>query len=81
MIVDIRTYNIVPRKMPEYLALFERYAMPVQRRHIGEPVPYPVDSGMVSNASGLAQVVHALCSTESVRRIAITPRYPEATND
>ena len=26
MIVDVRIYNIVPRKMNEYLALFERYA-------------------------------------------------------
>jgi hypothetical protein len=40
MIVDVRTYNIVPRKMPEYLALFEKYALPVQRRYIGDPLGY-----------------------------------------
>lgn len=53
MIVDIRTYSIVPRKMPEYLALFEEYAMPVQRRHIGEPLGY-----FVVEHGPLHQVVH-----------------------
>ena len=38
MIVDVRTYNIVPRKMPRYLELFETYALPVQLRHIGAPL-------------------------------------------
>lgn len=53
MIVDIRTYNIVPRKLPAYLALFEQYAMPVQRRHIGEPLGY-----FVVEHGPLHQVVH-----------------------
>ena len=53
MIVDIRTYTIVPRKVARYLELFERYAMPVQRRHIGEPIGY-----YVSIHGQLNQVVH-----------------------
>jgi hypothetical protein len=53
MIVDVRIYNIVPRKMNEYLALFERYAMPVQRRHIGEPLGY-----FQTEHGQLHQVVH-----------------------
>ena len=32
MIVDVRIYQIVPRKMGEYLKLFEEAWMPVQRR-------------------------------------------------
>ena len=40
MIVDVRTYNIVPRKMKTYLALFEEHALPIQRRHIGDPLGY-----------------------------------------
>ena len=40
MIVDVRIYNIVPRKMGEYLRLFEEYGLPVQRRHIGDPLGY-----------------------------------------
>ena len=53
MIVDVRTYDIVPRKMAEYLALFERYGLPVQRRHIGEPLGY-----FVVDHGALNQVVH-----------------------
>lgn len=53
MIVDIRTYNIVPRKMPRYLALFEEFGLPVQRRHLGEPLGY-----FVTEHGELHQVVH-----------------------
>ena len=53
MIVDVRTYSIVPRKMDRYLELFERYAMPVQRKHVGEPLGY-----FVTMHGTLNQVVH-----------------------
>ena len=53
MIVDIRTYNIVPRKMQTYLALFEEFAMPVQLKHIGAPLGY-----FVTEHGALNQVVH-----------------------
>ena len=53
MIVDIRTYSIVPRKMKTYLALFEEYGLPVQRRHLGEPLGY-----FVTELGPLHQVVH-----------------------
>ena len=53
MIVDVRIYNIVPRKMGEYLALFERHALPVLRRHLGEPLGY-----FVTEHGQLHQVVH-----------------------
>ena len=53
MIVDVRTYNIVPRKMAAYLELFEQYALPVQRKHIGEPLGY-----FVTMQGTLNQVVH-----------------------
>ena len=53
MIVDIRTYNIVPRKMAEYLTLFEEHALPVQRRHIGDPLAY-----FQTIHGALNQVVH-----------------------
>ena len=38
MIIDHRTYRIKHGKTAEYIALFEEFAMPVQRRHIGEPI-------------------------------------------
>ncbi len=53
MIIDVRTYNIVPRKMKTYLALFEEYALPIQRRHIGDPLGY-----FVVEHGPLHQVVH-----------------------
>lgn len=33
MIVDVRTYTLIPRKTQEYVAIFERMALPVMRRH------------------------------------------------
>ena len=53
MIVDVRIYNIVPRKMPEYLNMFEEYGLPVLRRHLGEPLGY-----FVTEHGQLHQVVH-----------------------
>ena len=53
MIVDVRTYNIVPRKMKKYLELFEKYALPILRHHIGEPLGY-----FVVEHGPLHQVVH-----------------------
>ena len=53
MIVDVRTYNIVRRKMGEYLKLFETRALPVMRRHIGDPLGY-----FVVEHGPLHQVVH-----------------------
>ena len=53
MIVDMRTYAIVPRKMKAYLALFEDLALPIQRRHIGNPLGY-----FVVEHGPLHQIVH-----------------------
>jgi hypothetical protein len=33
MIVNIRTYTLVPRMMPKYLKVFEEVALPMMRRH------------------------------------------------
>ena len=33
MVVNIRTYTLVTRKMPAYLKLFEENALPVMQRH------------------------------------------------
>ena len=53
MIVDLRTYTIVPRKMKAYLAAFETYGLPILSRHIGEPLGY-----FTSDIGPLNQVVH-----------------------
>jgi hypothetical protein len=53
LIVDVRIYNIVPRKMKTYLSIFEEHGLPVQRRHLGEPLGY-----FVTEHGQLHQVVH-----------------------
>ena len=42
MIIDHRTYNIVPRKTKAYLRLFEEHGLPVQMKHLGNLLGYYV---------------------------------------
>ncbi len=52
-LVDLRTYTIRLRMMPEFLEVFDRLAMPVQIKYLGAPL------GMYTSAVGpLNQVVH-----------------------
>lgn len=53
MIVDVRTYTLIPRKMAGYLELFEKHALPVMKRHDLELLGY-----YVSHIGPLNQVVH-----------------------
>ncbi len=53
MIVDVRTYTLIPRKMAKYLELFETHALPVMQRHGLELMGY-----YVSHIGPLNQVVH-----------------------
>jgi hypothetical protein len=56
MIVDIRTYTLIPRKQAKYLELFEKHALPVMQRHGLELMGY-----YVSHIGPLNQVVHLWC--------------------
>lgn len=52
-LVDLRTYTIAVRKMPEFLDVFERLGLPVLVRHLRPPI------GFYTAAVGpLNQVVH-----------------------
>jgi hypothetical protein len=53
MIVDVRTYTLLPRKMARYLELFEAHALPVMRRHGLDLMGY-----YTSLIGPLNQVVH-----------------------
>jgi hypothetical protein len=53
MLVDLRRYTIVPGQLKAYLAVYETYGLPVQRRHVGEPLGY-----FISEVGTLNQVVH-----------------------
>jgi NIPSNAP len=52
-IVDLRVYSIRLRKMADFVDVFDRLAMPVQLKYLGQPL------GIFSSAVGqLNQVVH-----------------------
>lgn len=53
MIVDVRTYTLIPRKTPVYVGLFESLALPVTKRHGLELMGY-----YTSQIGALNQVVH-----------------------
>ena len=53
MIVDVRTYTLIPRKLPGYVELFEKLALPVTKRHGLELLGY-----YTSQIGALNQVVH-----------------------
>jgi hypothetical protein len=42
MIVDVRTYTLIPRKLAGYVDLFEMHALPVMTRHGLELMGYQV---------------------------------------
>lgn len=52
-IVDHRIYNITPRSMPKFLEVFDQLAMPILKKHLGEPLGF-----YVSSIGTLNQVVH-----------------------
>jgi NIPSNAP len=53
MIVDIRTYTLIPRKLATYIEIFEKHGLPVMTRHGLELMGY-----YVSYIGPLNQVVH-----------------------
>jgi len=53
MIADVRTYTIVPRRMNEYVGLFEAHGLPVAQRHGLTLAGY-----FISQIGALNQVVH-----------------------
>lgn len=53
MIIDERTYTIVPGKLNAYLDMHLRGALPIMRRYLGEPHGY-----FVTETGTLNQFVH-----------------------
>ncbi|VTU39750.1 NIPSNAP family protein [Variovorax sp. PBL-E5] len=53
MIVDERTYTIAPGLLSEYLAEHLRVALPIMRKHLGEPFAY-----FTTETGELNQFVH-----------------------
>lgn len=53
MLIDLRTYTIKPFRMAAQLALYEKFAYPVQLRYMGEPHFY-----LVAETGELNTMVH-----------------------
>jgi hypothetical protein len=53
MIVELRTYTLKPLRTRDFLALYERAALPLQTRYLGHLVGF-----FVSEVGPLNQVVH-----------------------
>lgn len=52
-LIDHRIYTIKPRKMGQFLEVFDRLAMPVLRQTLGDPIGF-----YLSQVGPLNQVVH-----------------------
>jgi len=53
MIVDLRTYTMVPGRLAAFLELYEKDGLPIQEKHLGKPIGY-----FVTEIGTLNQVVH-----------------------
>lgn len=53
MIIDLRTYTLRVGTLRDFLALYAREGLPVQRRHLGAPLGY-----YTTEVGELNQVVH-----------------------
>jgi hypothetical protein len=54
VLIDHRTYRLVPGRTPAQLALYGKLAYPVQLRYMGEPLCY-----LVAESGALNTLVHA----------------------
>lgn len=53
MIFDHRTYNIKPNRLAKFLETYERLALPLQRKYLGEPHGF-----FVTHIGPMSRVVH-----------------------
>lgn len=70
MIMELRTYTMFPNRRAEWLRYYEHNGLPIQKRHLGEPVGF-----FTSEIGELNQVVHMwryeLLADREVRRHAL----------
>ena len=75
MIIDHRTYTFHPRKIPEFLKIYESEGLPIQLKHLGNLVGY-----FVSTIGLLNQIVH-LWGYESLADMEIRRAARDADPD
>lgn len=78
MIVEQRTYTLHPPKLRLWVDVYEKYGLPIQKRHLG-----PLIGFFVSEIGPLNQVVHlwsyeSLADRETRRATMVKdPEWPE----
>lgn len=53
MIFDHRTYTVAPNRLTKFLETYERLALPLQRKYLGEPYGF-----FLTHIGPLSRVVH-----------------------
>ena len=63
MIVELRTYTVRPLRAGDFLALYERLALPMQKEHLGHLIGF-----FVTEVGPLNQVVHLWAYADQAER-------------
>jgi hypothetical protein len=75
-IVEMRTYTIVPGKIPEYFGLYEREGMAVQESHLGKMAGYyATEIGPVNEVVHLWRYFDLNDRMERRNRLKADPRW------
>ena len=78
MLVDVRTYTTKPGHVPLQLALYERYALPVQVRHLGQPLAFLIGETGNRNSMHHLWVYESAADREEKRaRMQADPEWRE----
>ena len=76
MIVDHRTYELQPGRLRDFLALYEKEGLPVQRKHLGNLVGYfTTEVGNVNEIVHIWGVRGSRRPHQAPRRMAADPAW------
>ena len=65
MLIDHRTYTVRPGSMGAQMALYEKYGMTAQKRHLGEPLIY-----LITESGEINTYIHAWIYKDAADRAA-----------
>jgi hypothetical protein len=76
VIVDHRTYKVKPGTLAQQLAIYEKYAFPVQLRHLGRPLAFlTAESGELNTMIHLWTYDSAADREQRRARMAADPEW------
>jgi hypothetical protein len=70
MIVDHRTYELQPGRLPDFLALYEKEGLPVQKKHLGNLVGF-----FTTEVGNVNEIVHIWATKISPIAPSVAPRW------